>query len=492
MKKIIASLLAISSLVACTKECEQCESKDCPDSTLTCKTDLAKGLIAYYPFNGNFNDESGNGNNATAKNGAFLTTDFLGRSNKAAGFDGADDYLIVPGSNKLNADTITVSFQVMVNTMNRRHVTVSRINFETGQSLAYGIHHSLPTDNKWNFGVTPGTDDCSKLYPYDTSLAVYSKGPIQAGRWYNIIASFVGGVQKIYVDGVLQSTTTRTFTKAKKCNNADLMIGGWWKNDLVSIDGKIDEVRLYNRALSDCEISKLAETFKTDSTCKTDLSKGMLAYYPFNGNFNDESGNGNTAVAKNGAFLTSDYLGKSNSCAGFDGSNDYLIVPGSSKLNSDTFSVSLQVMVNSINRRHAVFNRVNFENATAFMTGIGVKDNTINKFSTGVVSNAEDCSIVNNDSQLYPIYPGTTIQPGKWYNLLISFAGGVQKYYINGVLQQSITRSFTKTKQCANADLVIGGWWKNDIMSIDGKIDDVRIYNRVLTDCEISKLAEDF
>jgi hypothetical protein len=40
------------------------------------------------------------------------------------------------------------------------------------------------------------------------------------------------------------------------------MIGGWWKSDIVSIDGKIDEVRLYKRLLTDCEIAKLAETFK--------------------------------------------------------------------------------------------------------------------------------------------------------------------------------------------------------------------------------------
>src|SRR5688572_8875165 len=115
MKKIIAVLLAITSLVACTKECEECENKDCtptdstnckpnPDSSLMCKADLAKGLLAYYPFNGDFNDASGNGNNATPKNGAYLTTDFLGRTNSSAGFDGSNDYLIVPGSSKLNAD----------------------------------------------------------------------------------------------------------------------------------------------------------------------------------------------------------------------------------------------------------------------------------------------------------------------------------------------------------------------------------------------------
>src|SRR5687767_12900008 len=125
MKYLLVFFLTFVTYFSCTKKCE--------DPPAEC-SELNKGLLAYYPFNGNFNDESGNGNNATAKNGAVLTSDFLGRTNKAAGFDGVNDYLIVPGSSKLDADAISVSFQVMVNNSNRRNVTVSRINFETGES----------------------------------------------------------------------------------------------------------------------------------------------------------------------------------------------------------------------------------------------------------------------------------------------------------------------------------------------------------------------
>jgi len=48
---------------------------------------LKDGLVAYYPFNGNANDESGNGNNGTVY-GATLTTDRFGNTNKAYSFDG--------------------------------------------------------------------------------------------------------------------------------------------------------------------------------------------------------------------------------------------------------------------------------------------------------------------------------------------------------------------------------------------------------------------
>lgn len=265
MKKIFLSLFAISALVACEKECDECENKDCeinPDSTLVCKTNLSAGLLAYYPFNGNFNDESGNGNTATGMNGAFLTTDYLGRTNKSAGFDGVNDYLIVPGSTKLNADTISLSVQVMVNSADRRHSIVSRVNFETATAVVFGVGVALPSDNKWSNSVRPNNEDCSVLSTYDASYSLYAKENYQTGRWYNITTTFANGVQKIYVNGELQSTATRSFNGVKKCANADLIIGGWWKNDIVSIDGKIDEVRLYNRLLTDCEIAKLAESFK--------------------------------------------------------------------------------------------------------------------------------------------------------------------------------------------------------------------------------------
>jgi len=252
MKKIVLFLCTVIVLTAFKKD------GDPPVSEPTCSSDLKRGLLAYYPFNANFNDASGNGNRAIPKNGAFLTTDCKGQSYHAAGFDGKDDYLIVPGNPKLNADSLSVCFYVLVNNVRRRNVTISRINYETGESLIFGIHHNLETYGTWGFGLVTGKDDCSKSYSYDESVTSYTKGTMQAGRWYSVISTFGKGIQKMYVDGVLQSTMKRSFQSAKRCANSDLMIGGWWKADIVSIDGKLDEVRLYNRVINDCEIAKLA------------------------------------------------------------------------------------------------------------------------------------------------------------------------------------------------------------------------------------------
>ena len=62
--------------------------------------DLDDGLVAYYPFSGNANDASGNGNHGTV-DGATLTTGRSGYSNCAYHFDGQDDFIEVPNTNNV-------------------------------------------------------------------------------------------------------------------------------------------------------------------------------------------------------------------------------------------------------------------------------------------------------------------------------------------------------------------------------------------------------
>jgi hypothetical protein len=260
--RIFGVALLLFCFVSCSKDCPTCEKIECEDSVDVCPTDLKKGLLAYYTFTGNFNDESGNNNHGVATNGAFLSTGFLGRPGTAAGFDGVDDYIMVQDNGKLTSDSVTVSLWVTVNSINRRHAIVSRVNFENTGALAWGVGQSQDVPNKWEFAVGKSSDNCSKLHVYDPSIYSTSSQVINPRQWYHVISSFVNGVQKIYIDGQLRNTITRDFKTLKNCSESQFIIGGWWKGDVVSIDGRIDEVRVYNRGLSECEIKKLSEIFE--------------------------------------------------------------------------------------------------------------------------------------------------------------------------------------------------------------------------------------
>jgi hypothetical protein len=252
-------ILSLFILSACKKECPKTE-----DPEVTCTINLDKGLMAYYPFNGNFNDESGNGNHGVAMNGAYLTTDFLGRQNKAAGFDGVNDYIIVTDNGKLNSDSITVSLRLFVNNTNRRQTFVNRVDFSSGAASSYGLGQSLATTNQFDFSVSNSSQDCSAIHVYDPSGIVSSPETMQAGRWYHMLTTFGNGEQRLYIDGVLKATKSTSFKTLKKCSASKLVIGGWLNSDIISIDGKLDEIRLYNRVLSDCEINELTSTFKSN------------------------------------------------------------------------------------------------------------------------------------------------------------------------------------------------------------------------------------
>src|SRR6187397_3320545 len=84
--------------------------------------------------------------------------------------------------------------------------------------------------------------------------------------------------------------------------------------------------------------------FAVKATAQVDLSKGLMAYYPFNGNANDASGNGNNPIFNN-ATLTADYYGNTNSAYYFNGVNNYIEIPNSPSLNPAEFTLCAMVNV---------------------------------------------------------------------------------------------------------------------------------------------------
>ncbi len=96
-------------------------------------------LVAYYPFNGNANDESGFNNHGTV-NGAALVADRFGNQNSAYQFDGNNDYINVPNSESLNFEnSITVNFWIKVGEFFERE--------------AYPLSHGN-WENRWKISVT--------------------------------------------------------------------------------------------------------------------------------------------------------------------------------------------------------------------------------------------------------------------------------------------------------------------------------------------------
>ena len=202
-----------------------------------------QGLVAYYPFNGNANDESGNGNNGTVE-GATLTTDRFGNSNRAYSFNGIDNLITCGNGSSLQVSgDITVAAWVVLDSSN-------------GGTIVNKYGGSSSTDAGWLLSGRTGR--IVSFDGRDGNDIYWWSGPSDSlnVNWHFVVGQRQGYVWKIYVDGALQNDSL-VGTTGSLVNAQDLRIGRQSNLPGAYFKGKIDDIRIYNRALTDYEIQVL-------------------------------------------------------------------------------------------------------------------------------------------------------------------------------------------------------------------------------------------
>jgi hypothetical protein len=200
------------------------------------------------------------------------------------------------------------------------------------------------------------------------------------------------------------------------------------------------------------------------------LTDGLVAFYPFNGNANDESGNGNHGIVY-GATLTTDRFGNANSAYSFDGISNHINCGHSEVLNVNHHTICAWIKTNG--KGGNILGKVKpFEYETIQFSALATW------FATG--------SEIN-----HPLICPTTLVDGQNYFVAMTYDGSQVKFYINGVLS-SCAWDRTGTVRINKNDMAIGRHGGGDQLGDDfcfqGIIDEVRIYNRALSDSEILEL----
>ena len=200
----------------------------------------SNGLAAYYPFNGNANDLSGNNNNPTYNN-ATLTSDRQGNLNSAYHFNGVDNYMRI-----LNSTTLNFGTQMSI------AVWVKPTGFYTGSCynnimLMKGDADYLAGNYFLRFSdiYTGCTNPNTALERFYGSNVVADSPFVQLNKWYFVVWTCDGVNTKIYIDGVLKNTSI--ISNPNFTNSYDLFIGRlnnaqypYWLN------GDLDEVLIYD------------------------------------------------------------------------------------------------------------------------------------------------------------------------------------------------------------------------------------------------------
>ncbi len=213
---------------------------------------------------------------------------------------------------------------------------------------------------------------------------------------------------------------------------------------------------------------------------KEDVVDGLVAHYPFNDNADDESSNGHDGQV-HGATLTSDRFGKENSAYKFEGEN-YIELTGtkSLKLHNQSFTVSAWVYVESFPQE-----------AEEDLAILGTESDQL-----GIKN--EDLHLVIRDKKLYMGFYHNDLKgkrelvKNQWYFLTWRYdqKNKQQSIFVNGKNDGNKTSADPFT---GDRIVKIGRWnaspESTDQSNFNGKIDEVRIYDRALTEDEIKQLA---
>lgn len=248
MKVLLTAVLFVSLQ---DSNCNRPSNNFKPD----CEANLKLGLLAYYPFNGNAHDESGNNKHGELKNGVKFAENAKGNASSAALFDGVDDWInIEDNSNYFSRPKMSIAFQVRLQNAKERCNILTKSAFDVPKGNTWGAF----VTNELTFRAIGDDENCQALWYDNNFYDLKTKRSLKSNTWYHVCLIFNEGLAMIYLDGKLESFRTNDFTVMKTCTNADLKLGGWWKDDIISMDGKLDELRIYNRVLSEPEIAALA------------------------------------------------------------------------------------------------------------------------------------------------------------------------------------------------------------------------------------------
>lgn len=213
------------------------------------------GLLAYYPFNNSANDVSGNQNNGQLNGGIIPTTDRFGNPCGAFRFIGEGTFISIPNSVSLKSPVraITISAWVKPEAIKGSYdlnlILLAKPGIEEGADVKPQYCFQI----KRIFGDSYSTISLSNDFSFQDKQ--YNYHPMEFNRWYFIAVTYDEDFVQVYQDGKLIAQAPKN--KPFAANDFALEIG----RDIVAgkhyYNGSLDDLRIYNRGLSQFEINAL-------------------------------------------------------------------------------------------------------------------------------------------------------------------------------------------------------------------------------------------
>lgn len=425
----------------------------------------SRGLVAYWSFEDGAGvttvDKTGNGHLGSLTNGPSWTN---GKFGSGLSFDGLDDYISVSDSSLLNlTHSFTVAGWIKLAATGRDHVI-----FDSGTQSTRWIIQIESTNNKIDFVERDIADNLSS-----TGLV--------AEQWYHIVvikngdgASNLSFYLNGQSDGVASVGSVTTPSGEKR-------IGIWTESASNPFYGLMDDFRVYNRALSGQEVLNLynssGEALGILNTAhRNTLTNGLVGYWSFDGPMvsgtiaRDSSPYNNNGTLTNGPTRT---IGRLGQALDFDGNDDWVDVPDGTAVALNTSEGSVCTWVYPVAYP-----------ASVSASGRG------NIFEAW--QGASDVGFLGFDGSgglFFGQYAGDTAAGGtvslnEWAHVCGLWDSTDFYIYKNGI---QVANGGDGVMPASTDEYRIG-LPKNFASGLTGKLDDFRVYNRVLSASDILKL----
>lgn len=449
------------------------------------------GLVSVWHADGNASDSKGS-NSGTLYGDTTYTS---GVYNRSFSFDGTGDYIRINNTDDeldFTNGQLTLSTWVYLNSLGVTHELIFK-------------HDAYAPGNGYGFEIARiGSTDV--LQAYSNGGGTQSRGTtvFSTGRWYHVVAKKSGSGQqwRLFVNGV-EETYSSTDTTQPLDSEVDVLIGGnnglsGWGNRYLN--GRMDEVMIFNRSLSADEVKELyakgrakwdVSSFKTTDTQPTvnesedamEGLSGLVSYWQANNNATDSVGSNHGTLYGDTTYAT----GKLNNAFSLDGAGDYIQVPDAaafsfvSGVTDKPYSISLWYYPTS---------------ATA-TGGIVCKD------GSNTDTNREWCLYASN-GYLYIFnvddgaslayigrYRNTALPPNIWYHVTATYDGTAAnsgfKIYLNTIAWDTVNYGSGTYSSMEDTTQPI---WVGRLSSsyTAARMDEVMIFNRTLSAVEIMEI----
>lgn len=413
-------------------------------------------------------DSSGNSNTGQLVAMSTTTSPVPGKIGGAMKFNGSSQYVTISDSSSLKPTQISFGGWVNKTSRTANSVPIGKITLGTNGYMIYAEDASDFTMKCFIYGLTPN----QVVFPGNAPL----------GSWNHYMCTYDGATIKGYRNGVLVVSTSVTGSISH--STVSLQIGKYSTNPQY-FSGLLDDVRIYNRALSATEIKQLYNSGKVTvgASAPQFMNNGLVGYWSMGANdvtwttniMKDLSGQGNSGQLVAMSTTTSPVAGKTGGAMRFDGVNDYVNVGDIASLDfgvGQDFAISFWYKINSTSGGPPIFKRQESGGNEGYQftyAGTFVIDATAGQIA---------------------LTPSPTLTIGVWHHLVGLRNGTTAQLFIDGVLNGSTTNVIVDDSLTTAQPLWFGrhldSWTSPDYLS--GSIDQVRIYNRALSATEVKQL----